>query len=225
MSSSPLRALRRFDLIVFDWDGTLFDSTRLITQCIQRAVIDVGGKMPSQQAASYVIGMPMLKALAYAAPDVPAVRYDELAQRYRLHYQAKKDELSLFEGTLPMLSWLKEHQYLLAIATGKSRSGLNLVLQDTSLRALFDASRTSDETAGKPDPRMLFELMQSLAVSPSQTLMVGDTSHDLEMAKRAGCASVAVSFGAHGVQEFKDHEPLFLAHSTAELTTWFKDHA
>ncbi len=225
MSSSLTGARRRFDLIAFDWDGTLFDSTALITECIQRAVSDVGGKTPSKADASYVIGMPLLRALAHAAPDVPEHKYDALAERYRLHYQERKARLSLFEGTLPMLEWLKENQYLIAIATGKSRSGLNAVLEDTTLKGLFDDSRTSDETAGKPDPRMLHELMQSLGVSADKTLMVGDTSHDLEMAKRAGCASVAVSFGAHGVHEFKDHEPLFLAHSTAELTSWFKQHA
>jgi phosphoglycolate phosphatase len=222
LGSQPAR--RRFDLIAFDWDGTLFDSTRLITECIQLAVTDVGGQTPSKENASYVIGMPLLKALAHAAPDVPADRYDRLAERYRLHYQQRKDELTLFEGTLSMLQWLKTNQYLIAIATGKSRSGLNSVLEDTTLKGIFDDTRTSDETAGKPDPRMLHELMHAMGVSADRTLMVGDTSHDLEMAKRAGCPSVAVSFGAHGVHEFKGHEPLFLAHSTAELAHWLKVH-
>lgn len=221
---SPPRP-RRFDLIAFDWDGTLFDSTQIIVRCIQRAVADVGGAVPSDQAASYVIGMGLMQALAHAAPDVPESKYPQLGARYRHHYQSHQNDLALFDGVLPMLDDLKARQHWLAVATGKSRRGLDEVLQTVQLRRLFDGSRTADETAGKPDPRMLRELMAQMGVSRERTLMVGDTTHDLQMAVNAGCASVAVSYGAHQPDAFDALEPLFVAHSVAQLRTWLRDHA
>ena len=221
----PRQRPRRFDLIAFDWDGTLFDSTQIIVRCIQRAVADVGGAVPSDQAASYVIGMGLMQALAHAAPDVPESKYPELGSRYRHHYQSHQNDLALFEGVLPMLDDLKARQHWLAVATGKSRRGLDEVLQTVQLRRLFDGSRTADETAGKPDPRMLRELMAQMGVSRERTLMVGDTTHDLQMAVNAGCASVAVSYGAHQPDAFDALEPLFVAHSVAQLREWLLDHA
>ena len=120
--------MRQFDLIAFDWDGTLFDSTAIITRCIQKAVQDVGGAVPSDQDASYVIGMGLMQALAHAAPDVPVQRYPELGARYRHHYLAHQNDISLFDGVLAMLNELKSRQYVLTVATGKSRQGLNLSL-------------------------------------------------------------------------------------------------
>ena len=116
---------RRFDLITFDWDGTLFDSTAIITQSIQAAVRDVGGREPSAEQASYVIGMGLMQALAHAAPDVPPEKYAELGARYRHHYASRADQLSLFDGVLPLLADLRQRQHLLAVATGKSRRGLD----------------------------------------------------------------------------------------------------
>ncbi len=211
---------RRFDLIAFDWDGTLFDSTQIIVRCIQRAVADVGGTVPSDQAASYVIGMGLMQALAHAAPDVPQSKYAELGSRYRHHYAARQNDLALFEGVLPLLAGLKARGHWLAVATGKSRRGLDDALQDVQLKHVFDCSRTSDETAGKPDPRMLLELMAQLGVEPQRTLMVGDTTHDLQMALNAGCASVGVSYGAHEPQAFDALGPLFVAHSVPQLHRW-----
>ncbi len=215
---------RRFDLIAFDWDGTLFDSTALITRCIQNAVRDVGGAMPSERDASYVIGMGLMQALAHAAPDVPVERYPELGARYRHHYLASQHDLSLFDGVLAMLADLKSRQHVLCVATGKSRRGLDDVLQTVELQHVFDGSRTADETAGKPDPRMLFELMQTFDASAERTLMVGDTTHDLQMAQNAGCASVAVSYGAHEPQAFHALAPRFVAHSVRELHDWLLEH-
>ena len=115
-------ASHQFDLIAFDWDGTLFDSTALITRCIQCAVRDVGGAVPSDRDAAYVIGMGLMEALAHAAPDVPVDRYPELGARYRHHYIAHQNDISLFDGILAMLADLKTRQYRLAVATGKSRT-------------------------------------------------------------------------------------------------------
>ena len=216
--------LRRYDLIAFDWDGTLFDSTRIITRCIQEAVRDVGGTVPDDRSAAYVIGMALIPALAHAAPDVPKDRYPELGERYRHHYIQHKDDISLFDGVLPLLGALRERQHWLAVATGKSRVGLNEALRSVELHGLFDASRTADETAGKPDPLMLHELMGELGVPPERTLMIGDTTHDLEMARRAGCDSIGVSYGAHHHDNFDAHAPRFVAHSVAELQDWLMTH-
>ncbi|HYE71488.1 MAG TPA: HAD-IA family hydrolase [Aquabacterium sp.] len=211
---------RRFDLIAFDWDGTLFDSTKIIVRCIQRAVEDVGGRTPTDQAAAYVIGMSLAQALAHAAPDVPPDRYPELGARYRHHYLAHQDDLVLFEGVLPLLQELKARHHWLAVATGKSRRGLDEALQAAELQGVFDGSRTADETAGKPHPLMLQQLMREFGADPDRTLMVGDTTHDLQMALNAGCASVGVSYGAHEPQAFADLAPLHVAHSVAELREW-----
>ena len=179
---------RRFDLIAFDWDGTLFDSTAIITRCIQEAVRDVGGQVPSAERASYVIGMALIPALAHAAPDVPPERYKDLSARYRYHYTQHMHDISLFEGVLDMLHALKAKGAMLTVATG--------------------------------NPLMLHELMAACGVGPERTVMIGDTTHDLEMAHLAGCASVGVSYGAHDHDEFERWKPLTVAHSVRELHDW-----
>lgn len=216
---------RNFDLIAFDWDGTLFDSTRIIVRCIQAAVADVGGTRPTDEAAAYVIGLRLSEALAHAAPDVPPEKYPALGARYQFHYAAHQNDISLFGGVLPMLAALKENGHLLAVATGKSRRGLDEALHAVELRGCFDASRTADETAGKPHPLMLRELMAELGVPPARTLMIGDTTHDLQMALNAGCASVGVSYGAHEPAVFDVLKPLAVAHSVAELHAWLLENA
>jgi len=203
----------------------LYDSTKIIVRCIQAAVVDVGGARPSDTAAAYVIGMALMQALAHAAPDVPPEKYTELGNRYRYHYLQHQDDLSLFEGVLPMLDGLKARQHLLTVATGKSRRGLDEALRTVELAGVFDGSRTADETAGKPDPLMLHELMQEFGVEPSRVLMIGDTTHDLQMAVNAGCASVGVSYGAHTPEDFGALNPLHVAHSVADLNQWLARNA
>lgn len=216
---------RQFDLICFDWDGTLFDSTAIIVRSIQQAVLDVGGARPTDQAAAYVIGMALMPALAHAAPDVPKDKYPLLGERYRHHYLATQHDISLFDGVLSMLADLKRRHHWLTVATGKSRRGLDDVLASRQLHGIFDGSRTADETAGKPHPRMLHELMREFGAEPERTLMIGDTTHDLQMAVNAGCASVGVSYGAHEPSEFGALRPRFIAHSATELHRWLADNA
>ena len=216
---------RRFDLIAFDWDGTLYNSTASIVRSIQEAVRDVGGTVPSDEAAAWVIGMGLSEALAHAAPDVPVEKYPELANRYRYHYLQHQDDLSLFDGVLPMLQALHQRGYLLAVATGKSRRGLDQVLDSVELRGMFDGSRTADETASKPHPQMLHELMAQWNIEPERTLMIGDTTHDLQMALAAGCASVGVAYGAHDTAEFAALKPLYIAQSVADLHQWLNNNA
>ena len=219
---SPFKSLQplNFDLIAFDWDGTLYDSTTIIVRCIQAAVRDVGGSVPSDEAAAYVIGLGLMQALAHAAPDVPQDKYPELGARYRHHYTMHQNDLSLFDGVLPLLAALKARGHTLAVATGKSRQGLDEALHAVELLGRFDGSRTADETAGKPHPRMLHELMDELGVSADRTLMIGDTTHDLQMALNAGCASVGVSYGAHESAGFGALKPRYVAHSVQQLHDW-----
>ena len=211
---------RRFDLIAFDWDGTLFDSTALIVRSLQDACRDIDVPVPDAARAAYVIGLGLRDALEYAVPGLPAERYSELAASYRRHYLGSQHELSLFTGTIEMLRALKARQHLLAVATGKTRRGLDDVLTMTELRGLFDASRTADETVSKPHPLMLQELMAELGTEPERTLMVGDTTHDLLMAVNAGTPSLGVSFGAHDHEAFEPFAPLAVVHSTRELHDW-----
>ena len=216
---------RRFDLIAFDWDGTLFDSTRLIARCIQAACADVGTTVPSDRDASYVIGLGLADALRHAAPDLAEDRYGDLAQRYRHHYLASQDDIVLFEGTLEMLDALKARNHSLAVATGKNRRGLDEALRRSPLGGYFAATRTADETASKPDPLMLLELMRELGAAPARTLMIGDTTHDLQLAMNAGTPRIGVSYGAHDCETFTPFEPLHVAHSVAELHDWLLRHA
>jgi phosphoglycolate phosphatase len=215
---------RRFDLIAFDWDGTLFDSTGLIVRCIQSACSDIGADVPSDEAAAYVIGLGLHDALKHAAPGLAPERYPELGARYRHHYFARQHELMLFDGTLAMLQALKAANHWLAVATGKGRRGLDEALAHSQLHGVFDATRTADQTASKPHPMMLLELMAELGASPQRTLMIGDTTHDLLLARNAGVASVGVSYGAHEPEAFDDYGPLFVAHSTRELHDWLLRH-
>ena len=216
---------RRYDLVVFDWDGTLFDSTALIVRCIQAACRDVGAAVPSDADAAYVIGLGLHDALRHAAPGLPAERYPELGARYRHHYLARQHELVLFPGTLEMLQALKARNHWLAVATGKGRRGLDEALAHAQLAGMFDGTRTADETASKPNPLMLHELMREFGADPERTLMIGDTTHDLQLALNAGTARVGVSYGAHEPEAFAQFGPLFVAHSTRELHDWLVAHA
>ncbi|HMC16160.1 MAG TPA: HAD-IA family hydrolase, partial [Albitalea sp.] len=191
----------------------------------QSACADVGVAVPSDKDASYVIGMGLAEALAHAAPGLARERYPELGNRYRHHYVAKQHEIVLFEGILAMLQALKERRHWLGVATGKSRRGLDEALQSVELKDLFDATRTADETASKPDPLMLVELMEELDVEPARTLMIGDTTHDLQLAANAGTARIGVGYGAHDSTEFAPFEPLHVAHSVADLHGWLLRHA
>jgi phosphoglycolate phosphatase len=224
MTDSPDRP-RRFDLVVFDWDGTLYDSTALIVHSLQAACRDLGLPVPDDERASWVIGLSLHGAMQHAVPDLTPEQIPQMVDRYRSHYIARQDDLSLFPGALEMLRALKARHHWLAVATGKSRAGLDDVLQSVELKGMFDGTRTADETRSKPDPLMLDELMREFGTTPDRTLMIGDTTHDLQLAANAGTPSVAVAYGAHAVSEFATHSPLFVASSVAELSAWLQAHA
>jgi phosphoglycolate phosphatase len=216
---------RRFDLVVFDWDGTLFDSTALIVQSIQAGCRDLGLPVPDDERASWVIGLSLHGAMAHAVPTITPEQIPQMVDRYRFHYLARQHDLTLFPGVLEMLHALKKRHHWLAVATGKSRAGLDEALHAVELKGLFDGTRTADETRSKPDPQMLNELMRQFGAEPDRTLMIGDTTHDLQLAANAGTPSVAVAYGAHQTSEFDAHSPLVVARTVAELAAWLEQHA
>ena len=221
---TPNYVALRYPLIVFDWDGTLFDSAGNIVRSLQAAVAEMGGTPPSSEAARHVIGLSLQQVLETIAPDIPSHRLPLLAQAYREQYRQHQHDITLFDGVRDMLMALKARGHLLAIATGKSYSGLNEALDAVGLRHVFDDTRTADQTASKPDPLMLNELMDTFNTAPVQTLMVGDTTHDLLMAHNAACPAVAVAYGAHDAAGLAALRPLHLATSIADLQQWLLQH-
>jgi phosphoglycolate phosphatase len=213
-------ASRRFSLIVFDWDGTLVDSTAIIAGCLQAACCDVGEPVPDDLAARFVIGLGLRDALGHVAPDLAVERYPELSARYRDHYLARDPGIPLFDGARELLDELALSGYLLAVATGKTRIGLDRALAAHTLRERFHATRCADEGRPKPHPDMLLHLMDHLGVPPSRTLMIGDTTHDLALARDAGAQAVAVAYGAHEPAGLAALAPLATVHTIAELRAW-----
>ena len=215
----------QFDLIVFDWDGTLLDSAAAIVHAIQRACEDLGLGTPDDHTARSVIGLGLIDALARVVPGLPSSRHQELAGRYRYHYLARDHELTLFAGVPELLDGLRARGHTLAVATGKSRVGLNRALGHTGIGGQFAATRCADESVSKPAPDMVLELMDELSFDPARTLVVGDTTHDLLMARHAGCESVAVSYGAHPLHELLAAGPRTHCASVDELAQWLACHA
>jgi phosphoglycolate phosphatase len=222
--TDPTDRPRRFDLVVFDWDGTLFDSTALIVHSIQAACRDLGLPVPDDERASWVIGLSLHGAMAHAVPTITPEQIPQMVDRYRFHYLARQHDLTLFPGVLEMLHALKKRHHWLAVATGKSREGLDEALHAVELKGVFDGTRTADETRSKPDPQMLNELMRQFGAEPGRTLMIGDTTHDLQLALNAGVASIGVSYGAHDHGAFESFPTRHVAHSMADLHDWLARH-
>lgn len=218
-------ARKKFDLIVFDWDGTLMDSTATIVTCIQAAAKDLGLRVPDKKAASYVIGLALQDAMQVVLPGLDPKYYPHIVERYRYHYLTRDKELTLFEGVREMLTDLAQQGYFLAVATGKSRVGLNRALDAANLLSIFDATRCADETFSKPHPAMLQELSRELGQDLQRTVMIGDTTHDLQMAINAGASGISVHYGAHSGFELQALNPLYSANSVLELHAWLSENA
>lgn len=213
-----------YRLLVFDWDGTVIDSASTITECIRDASRDLGLEVPDRSRASHVIGLGLHDAMRLAVPNLPAGRYPEFVESYRRHFLERKDRMQLFEGMRQLLEELTK-THLLAIATGKSRRGLDRDLDYHGLKRLFIASRCADETNPKPHPAMLLELMSELQVTDKQTLMIGDTSHDMDMARAAEVDALAVTYGAHPEAGLRACLPLHCAADVPSLARWLKQNA
>ena len=217
--------VKRYDLIVFDWDGTVMDSTAVIANSIQAACRDLDLSVPSDETARHVIGMALLPALRHAVPDAPENMYEPLVARYRHHFLSQDDTILLFAEARETIIELHEAGYWLAVATGKNRNGLDRALQSSGLTDYFHATRTADQTFSKPHPAMLYEIMEELGRVPERVLMVGDTTHDLQMAINAGVDAVGVTHGAHPVEQLRALNPLALLDDFVGLRQWFKEFA
>jgi phosphoglycolate phosphatase len=213
---------RNYRLVVFDWDGTLLDSAGAIAACMQAAAVDLGLPPPDDKTARQVIGLGLHDALSQALPGVPAGAYQSVAERYRHHYLSRDHELSLFAGAYELVAELAAAGCLLGVATGKSRVGLDRALEASGLRRFFHSTRCADECSSKPAPDMLLEIMDELGMPPDRTLMIGDTTHDLQMARNAGVAALAVGYGAHPREALETEQPLGLFDEFHELTAWLR---
>ncbi len=211
----------RFSLLVFDWDGTLMDSEARIVSCIKASGNDLG--LPELETAVIrdIIGLGLREAINRLYPGSDELLHAQLAERYRHHFLGDEHATSsLFPGVKNMLTELHEQGYLLAVATGKGRHGLNYVLEETGCKPLFHASRCADETRSKPHPQMLVEIMESLGVQAADTLMIGDTEYDMQMANNARAAAVAVSYGVHSRERLLECAPLTCLDDITELPVW-----
>lgn len=215
----------KFDLIVFDWDGTLMDSAGAIVAAIGAACVDLGLEPPPEQRARHVIGLGLGDALRMAVPELEVSRYDAMVAAYRRHYLASDGGLRLFAGVDALLGQLQARDKVLAVATGKSRVGLDRALSTTGTAHRFHATRCADECFSKPHPQMLIELMDELGVPAGRTLMVGDTTHDLQMAAAAGTPALAVSYGAHPADTLAKEPALALLDSPTSLAEWLLENA
>lgn len=212
----------KYSLLVFDWDGTIIDSASTIAECIRLAAADVGLPVPTKEQASHVIGLGLQDALRHAVPSLQPERVPEFVERYREHFRASEHTMDLFAGMRELLAALSAERTL-GIATGKSRRGLDRSLEATALKQYFRASRCADETHPKPHPAMLLELMDELDVAAEHVLMIGDTSHDLEMARAAGVDALAVTYGAHAEEGLRSCQPLACVATVSELEQWLSE--
>ena len=211
---------RKFDLLVFDWDGTLLDSTGAIVAAVQAACRDMQLPEPTAEHVRQVIGLRLLEGLRHSAPNLPEEKFPEMMARYRHHYLSGDHELQLFEGAFELIADLHAQGYVLAVATGKSRMSLSRALMHSGLGEYFSATRCADECFSKPHPQMLEELMGELFISAERTLMIGDTTFDLQMAINAGVSGLAVAYGAHSVQALDALNPLARLNSIQALSAW-----
>lgn len=213
---------RSYDLVIFDWDGTLMDSVAKIVRCFREAATDVGAAYPGDAAVRNVIGLGLKEAITIIFPDTDEATRNALLEGYRDHFLIHDNtEMPLFPGVTEGLADLARNGYQLAVATGKARRGLKRVLDGSPLEQFFHTTRCADETRSKPHPLMLEEIIIETGVSPERTIMVGDTTYDLEMARNAGIDSLAVSYGVHSCDRLSEYTPNGCMHSFAEVRDWF----
>ena len=212
----------RIALVIFDWDGTVVDSTPTITHAIREACRDIGISVPAEQDASYVIGLGLQDALSRVAPNLSPAQQASLTDRFRYHYLSRDQSLRPFPGMTDLFEGLRDAGLPLAVATGKSRVGLERAFDATKTRHYFETSRCADESDPKPEPTMVFEICEELGISPSESLVIGDTTHDIGMAHAAGARALAVTYGAHPLETLQRADPLHTVHSVNELQQWME---
>ena len=215
----------RYPFVIFDWDGTLADSTAVIKRALQRSAEDLGYPIPTDAQASFIIGMGLRPALEHAIPTLREEDLTRLTDRFRHHFIVGENEIVLFDGVPEMLAALKARGHSLAVATGKSRKGLDRAFDTLGLREYFVASRCADEGFSKPHPGMLHALFDITGMTASDAVMIGDTTHDLQLAENAGTAAIGVTYGAHERALLEAHQPLTLVDSVSALKSFLETSA
>ena len=214
---------QRLNLLVFDWDGTLMDSEARIVACIQAAIDDLSLEPRDVASIRNIIGLGLHEAISTLYPGSDNTLHQAMTDRYRYHFlTANPTRSELFPGAEETVRGLSEAGFLLAVATGKGRKGLDMVLDETGLGQYFHATRCADETFSKPHPQMLEELMEELGAEPGETLMIGDTEYDMQMATNARTHSLAVSYGVHEKERLLRHNPLHCLDAIDELDGWLQ---
>jgi len=215
--------MSHYQLIVFDWDGTLMDSTGHIVKCMQQAITNLALPPLTESAINHIIGLGLNEAAHALYPDINSNTINDLANEYRSVWLQSAQATPLFDNAYALIEKLNQQDYFLAVATGKSRKGLDKVLTSTQLGPLFHATRCADECHSKPHPQMIEELMDYLGVLPKNTLMIGDTEYDLQMAHNAGADSLAISHGAHGVETLQACNPRAIVENLHQTEKWLKN--
>jgi phosphoglycolate phosphatase len=219
LSITPQHACANAQLVIFDWDGTLFDSTGIIGHSLIQACVSIGCDAPSMTQAQQVIGLGFNEAIEHLVGVLTPEQTQHFMQVYRKHYFSSENLVTLFAGIDALLKQLSQQgNKHLAIATGKSRAGLDRVLShNPALKQYFISSRTADETQSKPHPQMLLELLGELDVKPQNAVMIGDTTYDVEMAHAAEMPVIAVTYGAHDEQTLGLAQPTHMVHTVSQL--------
>ncbi len=212
---------RAYELLVFDWDGTLMDSESRIVNCMRAAIMDLGLALPADSCISNIIGLGLKEAICMLFPAADETMVKELTARYRHHFIFENSTpMPLFSGAKELLHALKAEGYLLAVATGKGRPGLDKALSNTGLDEVFHVTRCADEAFSKPHPDMLLQILDELGVQAADALMIGDTEYDMQMANSAGTAALAVSYGVHSMERLLQHEPEGCLAAISEVSDW-----
>lgn len=212
--------MKQFDLVVWDWDGTIADSTGMITQALIKAADEVGLPALSEVRARSIIGLGLRESIEVLYGDIPEFQAQALANHYQRNYYAGENTMVLFRGIADTIAAIDRTGCKQAVATGKGRRGLNAALQLSGLSKFFNATKTVDECFSKPHPQMLDELMDELVVMPARTLMIGDSQYDMQMGKNAGVITAAVSYGSQTASHLQQYSPDYLFDDVATLSTW-----
>ena len=212
-----------FELVIFDWDGTLMDSASRIVCCLQQAAADVELKVPDDTQARQVIGLNLNDCLKQLFGQLSRQQINHYIERYRYHfYHPQAKTMNMFDGVLDGLSKLDQKGILLAVATGKGRQGLEPILNEYDLHGLFTITRCADEAFGKPHPQMLFDILEFTGINVNNAVMVGDTSYDLQMANNASMKAIAVEYGMHDASKLEQYKPIQSFSSFTQLMNWFE---
>lgn len=212
-------ANKKYELIIFDWDGTIIDSESHIIESMKLAIKDEGLEVPAESNIRHIIGLSLSRAVEALFPDISENAIQRLSDRYREHFFSETTSASeLFDGVADVIQDLHAHGYYLAVATGKGRHGLDLALNNSGLKPFFHITRCADETRSKPDPLMLDEILTDLDLDSKKAIMVGDTSYDLEMANNINMDSIAVTYGMHDKEHLEASNPTYFIDAIEQLS-------